>query len=278
MKTTTFILISFLILSAHAKVERAILISLDGLSPKAYHTAKTPHMDALLEESLYTWQARAVYPSITLVNHTSMLTGLDPAKHGVWWNSYQPELGVVKKKTVFDWAKKQKLKTSMIASKQKFAHLNRPGSLDQFTVKEAYANELWPLIKNDITHFSPQLAFYHFRDPDSMGHTYGWYSKEQIAAIENCDLVIGKLIQLLKQNNQFESTAILISADHGGHGLGHGTWSDEDMTIPWILYTPDLKKTGEQKDKVKTTQTPHTLGYLLGLKVKKAKVAFLKDL
>ena len=60
-------------------IEHVVLISIDGLRPDALELANTPTLDALRRAGAYSPKAQAVLPSVTLVNHASMLSGMAPA-------------------------------------------------------------------------------------------------------------------------------------------------------------------------------------------------------
>jgi arylsulfatase A-like enzyme len=38
-----------------------------------------------------------------------------------------------------------------------------------------------------------------------------------------------------------QGSTVLVTSDHGGHGLAHGTSAPEDMTIPWIVAGPGIR-------------------------------------
>ncbi|MDX1520978.1 MAG: alkaline phosphatase family protein, partial [Anaerolineae bacterium] len=52
-------------------IEYVVIISVDGLRPDAILQTDTPILDGLIGRGAYTDQARAVLPSVTLVNHAS---------------------------------------------------------------------------------------------------------------------------------------------------------------------------------------------------------------
>jgi bisphosphoglycerate-independent phosphoglycerate mutase (AlkP superfamily) len=59
------------------------------------------------------------------------------------------------------------------------------------------------------------LAFFHFSNPDHMGHRYGIDSPEYKEAIITCDLWLGKIIGKLKELNIYQQTLIYVTSDHG---------------------------------------------------------------
>src|SRR5574338_468998 len=75
------------------QVRRVLILSIDGLRPDAIALAPMPNLLNLMQTSAFTLTAQTVYPSVTLVSHASMLTGLCPSRHGVNWNDYLPETG-----------------------------------------------------------------------------------------------------------------------------------------------------------------------------------------
>src|SRR4051812_49973711 len=95
-----------------------------------------PTLLGMVNTGAATWKAQTVFPSITLVAHTSMLTGLQPAKHHISWNDWIPARGLVKVPTVFGLAKNYGYTTGLYAGKPKFRHLNVPGTLDKFEIPD----------------------------------------------------------------------------------------------------------------------------------------------
>src|SRR5688500_16008868 len=69
---------------------RVVLCSIDGMRPDALLAANTPTMDRLARQGAFTGTARTVMPSSTLPCHTSMLRGVDTARHGITSNTFQP--------------------------------------------------------------------------------------------------------------------------------------------------------------------------------------------
>ena len=66
-----------------------ILITIDGMRPEFYEdpTMPTPTLQHLKEEGAYAIKLRPVFPTVTLPNHTAMITGALPARSGVYSNS-----------------------------------------------------------------------------------------------------------------------------------------------------------------------------------------------
>jgi len=74
-----------------ARPEHVILISVDGLPPD-YYTApeklglRVPTLTMLKDGGAYAEGVEGVYPTVTYPQHTTMVTGLRPARHGIVQN------------------------------------------------------------------------------------------------------------------------------------------------------------------------------------------------
>ncbi|MRG45056.1 sulfatase-like hydrolase/transferase [Chitinophaga sp. SYP-B3965] len=103
-----------------------ILISIDGLRPEFY---KDPswnmvHLRQAMEEGAYADGVDGVFPTVTYPSHTTMITGVKPLKHGVYYNTPSEPLGVtgnwiwqysnIKVPTIFSLAKEKGLKTASV--------------------------------------------------------------------------------------------------------------------------------------------------------------------
>jgi predicted AlkP superfamily pyrophosphatase or phosphodiesterase len=69
-----------------------LLISVDGLKPEAVlqaqqHGLKVPNLIQLSHDGVYSSGVRGVLPTVTYPSHTTLLTGVSPAKHGIVANT-----------------------------------------------------------------------------------------------------------------------------------------------------------------------------------------------
>jgi arylsulfatase A-like enzyme len=112
------------------RADHVIVISLDGLRPDAIERAPAKNLLALIREGAYCPRAETIRPSITLPSHTSMITGLDYARHGVTWNTYRP--GLLKHPTFLSVAREAGKRTGFLFGKDKFRYLVREDSVDWF--------------------------------------------------------------------------------------------------------------------------------------------------
>lgn len=275
---------SLLITAARAerRADHVFIISLDGGKPAVIQESEMPVIKKLAAEGAVTWTASTIFPPKTLPSHTSMLTGVDVAKHNVLWNDYLPIRGLVKVPTVFSLAKAHDsaISTALIAGKIKFRHLWLKDTLDEFNCGGAQtpapvpASEEKKLVPSQsvareaaacIAAKKPNLCFIHFPDGDSAGHKSGWGSPEQKEAFKVTDQALGQVITALQQAGIAGQSVVIITADHGGHLKNHSENIPDDMHIPWIAWGRGVKKSTTITRPVTTYDTTATALWLLGV-------------
>ncbi len=250
------------------RFERVLIVSFDGLRPDAIAEAKMKNVLSLIETGAYTFGAQTIMPSVTLPSHASMLVGTCPAKHIVRWNEYVPQNGYAIGADIFDLAHAAGLRTVMVVGKEKLRQVTDPASTDFFAfvdetdkIPDPYAIEQLT-IQQILKDFN--LMFVHFPKGDLEGHDHGWMSTTQLRQYGRDDESFGYILETLKDMGLYESTLIIVTADHGGHDTTHGTNMLEDMTIPWIISGMGIQSR-QLTTQVHTTDTAATAAFALGL-------------
>ncbi len=250
-----------------AVTDHVIVVSIDGLRPDAIERYKLQTLTRLMDNGASSLKARTILPSKTLPSHTSMLTGLSPAQHGVTWNSDRPELGKVEPPTIFALAKQDGYTTAAFFSKSKFHHLQQAGSLD-YTQAPAHepvmATQTIPDAIRYMEKKRPNLLFVHIGEPDYAGHSVGWMSFVYGWAARRADGAVGALLDAADRTYGASNYTVIITSDHGGHGRDHGTDDERDMTIPWIVSGEGVQHGGDLGS-VRTMDTAATVLWLLGV-------------
>jgi predicted AlkP superfamily pyrophosphatase or phosphodiesterase len=86
-------------LAAQTAPDRALLvISIDGMRPDYVsaadqHGLKIPNLRRILKTGAHASGVRGVLPTVTYPSHTTIMTGVWPAKHGIWANVVFDPLG-----------------------------------------------------------------------------------------------------------------------------------------------------------------------------------------
>jgi predicted AlkP superfamily pyrophosphatase or phosphodiesterase len=237
---------------------RVVIFSIDGLRPDALLQAGAPVIMGLAARGAYTWQAQTVMPSTTLPSHASMLSGFTPSAHGITWDDYRPEKGLIAVPTVFSAARAAGLRTVLVAGKEKFRQLDVPGMIQRFDLCAADDQEVATrAIAESLAGFD--LMFVHLPQTDLTGHAQGWMSSAYLDAIADADRAVGRVLAVLP-----EGTTVIVTADHGGHDWNHGTTQAADMRIPWVVAGPHIPPHALTRSVV-TTDTAATAAWVLGL-------------
>jgi predicted AlkP superfamily pyrophosphatase or phosphodiesterase len=66
-----------------------------------------------------------------------------------------------------------------------------------------------------LLHVRPHLMFLHVWEVDHAQHVHGLWSKEATLAIENADRQLGRLLELIRELDLTEQTALVLASDHG---------------------------------------------------------------
>jgi len=256
------------------KIQKVMIISVDGLRPDLALRAETPMIHKMLEQGSFTFWARTTAESVTLPSHTSMLTGVTPVHHEIQWNKDLPLEHPVYPTfpTIFELAKNSGYTTAMVAGKSKFINLAKPETLDwQYIPDDPQTDDEQVTIKalEILRDHKPDVMFVHLPSVDGVGHASGWASPEQMAAIARADANIGKLMSAEDELKLRDSTMVIVTSDHGGAGLGHGPDDPRSRSIPWIVTGPQIRAgvdlTIYPNLTVDTEDTCCTACYALGL-------------
>jgi predicted AlkP superfamily pyrophosphatase or phosphodiesterase len=123
-------LVSFLLLTFGAHAAPVLMISIDGLKPEYItyadeHGLKVPYLRSVMRDGTYAEGVVGVWPTVTYPSHTTLITGVWPAEHGILnnvefdpeqrlggaWNWYAAEIRVP---TLWDAAHRAGLRTASV--------------------------------------------------------------------------------------------------------------------------------------------------------------------
>jgi hypothetical protein len=257
------------VVRAGALTDHVVVISLDGLRPDAIDAFALRTLQRLRREGSWTGWATTVVPSHTLPSHTSMLTGVSPAAHGITWNTDETAArGLVTVPTVFGLARRDGFGTAAFFSKAKFRHLQVPGTLDY--TQAPRGSDMWLATRtvgdvvDYLRHARPQLLFIHLSDTDYAGHGFGWMSAPYRWAARRVDAAVARILRAADDAYGPGRYTVIVTADHGGHGRRHGTDDPRDVLIPWIAWGRGVLPGNELGVPVRTMDTAATVLWLLG--------------
>ena len=260
--------------TAHVPLtEHVVVVSIDGLRPDAIAAMHAPTLQRLVAEGASSLQASTILPSKTLPSHTSMVTGVLPARHGITWNTDETAtMGVVRVPTMFSLAHAQGRTTAAVFAKSKFHHLEVPGSLD-YVHSPAGDSESWtvdetvPAVEGHLATSRPNQLFVHVAEPDYAGHASGWMGARYAAAVARADSALARVVAAADGAFGGGEYTLMVTADHGGHAHGHGSASVADVTIPWLVWGEGTRAATRLPVRVRTMDTAATALWLLGVAV-----------
>ena len=231
--------------------ENVVILVLDALSSQYLsQMGANSNLAKIAKAGAATLGARCVYPSHTLTNHTTIMTGVSSGVHSIIGNvrlgedgistikSKEPEM--IKAETIFELAKAQGLKTAVVSGKNNLVTLfskdcdvgtsnvrpldNLPATvnLDDAETNEDYykmnlelADWVFESLYTVLETEKPNLTLVNVQSPDYIGHRFGPESDEMKTCLKRVDKALGKLYDKMKKSGMLENTTLIIVADHG---------------------------------------------------------------
>ena len=255
------------------KVNKVLIIGVDGCRPDALLAAQTPNLDALWKNGAYTFKAQTDEISSSGPAWTAMLTGVWHQKHNVVSNDYKdpdlehyphffhrireekPDLACY---SVANWGPLHKI------LQEGDATYSASASNDA-----RVASNVAAILKSKEV----DVMFVQLDEVDHVGHTHDYTveSEKYLKAIEKMDRQVGKMVNALDQrpNLDQENWLIILSADHGGSNFGHGKNIPEHTTIFFIVSGESAAR-GEITGKVGVVDVAVTALKHLGIPAKES--------
>ena len=208
-----------------------IVLGVDGLSPAGIQRATTPHFNRLLAEGAFTFKARAVLGTSSSQNWASMIMGAGPEQHGVTSNGWERDNHSIVPTTtgaedlfptIFGVLRQQRpeAKIATFYDWGGFGRLFEKSVLDQDVDGDGPDETLRQALAY-ITEEKPDFTFIHLDHVDHALHTEGHGSEDYYEAVEHTDVLLGELLDGLAVAGMSDRTILIVTADHGGVGLGH---------------------------------------------------------
>lgn len=242
--------------------KKVILVSIDGMRPDGVLQCGNPYVETLKKEWAYTFNARTVFPSVTLPCHTSLFHSVPPTRHGTTTNTYMPQVHPIE--GLFELLKHNKKVNAMFYGWEELRDVSRPGSLKHAVYLNAMAHDgvdarLTDYALDYIKEKSPDFVFLYLVDTDERGgHGYGWMTPEYLNCISIALDCVKKVAEACPEYD------IIVTADHGGHDRAHGSDQPEDMTIPQFYRCAGLEK-GTDLGEISILDIAPTVADLFGL-------------
>jgi predicted AlkP superfamily pyrophosphatase or phosphodiesterase len=237
------------------QIKHVILITIDGFRPDFYldSTWKATNIRELMKAGTYTLGMNSVFPSMTYPSHTTIITGVQPAKHGVYFNAIFEPTGStgkqywnsssIKVPTLWSLAKEKGLKVSSIlwpVSADAPVDYNIPdiGGLGeairaQYSKPAGFTDTVRNLLfagrgldlardvqtaqiaAHVIETNQPNLMTVHLLGVDHFEHEEGRDGPQVRQAVAGADSGIAIIAKALRTAGIWENTVVIVTGDHG---------------------------------------------------------------
>lgn len=240
-----------------------LMISIDGMKPEYVthadeHGLKVPNLRDFLKHGTYAEGVVGVVPTVTYPSHTTLITGVWPAEHGIVANTVFDPLGQhpgewywyfreLKAETLYQAADAAGLKTAaigwpvtvgapidyLIAEFGQSEKTDTPqgDQLKPVDIKQ----QLGVIFPKDadgddqkagwaigiIKKWNPNFVLLHLTDLDHQEHLHSPFSVQADATEEHMDRLVGDVIAAEKATNP--NAQIVIVSDHGFVPISHNT-------------------------------------------------------
>ena len=212
-----------------------LLISVDGLRPRDVTAALMPNVSRLAAGGVRASEGmRPSYPSLTLPNHYTLVTGLRPDHHGIVHNTmHDPQLGGFKSKdqrTVDDgrWWGGEPVWVSVEKAGLHADTMFWPGAsaaienvrprrwreYDKSVTATARVDAVGDWLGESVA-TRPAFVTLYFDQVDQAQHDDGPGSPRAITALHEVDTAVGRLIDALCARGELDTTNIVLVSDHG---------------------------------------------------------------
>jgi predicted AlkP superfamily pyrophosphatase or phosphodiesterase len=236
--------------------KHVIFLTIDGFRPEFYlnNEWKMTNVQALMKDGAYAKGVNSVFPSMTYPSHTTIVTGVQPAKHGIFYNNVFTPDGAPQQPYWQDssihvptiW-KAAKDKGMTVASLYWPVSANAPvdynipdigglgdGVREQYSLPQGFYAEVKKEVFGGVDKIDhgnnqniakiaayiikkskPELMTIHVFSVDGASHAEGRNGVRVHEAVADADAAVGFIVDALKAEGIWESTVFLIGGDHG---------------------------------------------------------------
>lgn len=236
--------------------KHVIMVTLDGLRPEFYLSKdwNTPHLKQLVKEGAFAEGVVSVFPAMTFPSHTTMVTGVAPETHGIFYNGvFEPDtvkgsiywnFKQITSPTIWEAAHKSGLKVASLVwpvSAEAPIDFNIPDIggmgntvLEKYSIpagvtttlkKEVLGGAEKIDISDDVSvakiaawaikNKKPNLMTIHMFGLDHKEHEFGREGTEIQKAVAKADSCIGIIRDAIRDAGLQDSTLFIVLGDHG---------------------------------------------------------------
>lgn len=242
---------SFFYVQAQPLARHVVLITIDGSRPDFYLDSSwhADHIRALMADGAYAMGVNSVFPSMTYPSHTTIVTGVQPAKHGIYYNTAPGDRvywndSSIKVPTIWGAATAKGLTVASLlwpvsADAPVAYDIPDIGSLgekvrEEYSKPAGFVDEVRAKVFDGaasieygrdvnvakiaayvIGKAKPNLMTIHLFSVDHNEHMQGREGDRVRAAVRGADSAVGIIEDALKTAGIWDSTVLIVTGDHG---------------------------------------------------------------
>lgn len=229
-------------LSAAAAAERTVVVVLfDGFAPAMLDATTTPNFDRIKREGVWSRHLVPAFPTLSMTNHTTFITGCWPEHHGIMSNVFiDPKRGRYDDnadpddadwrtgcETIWQAAERQGVHAAVFNFVDRWSGTHgKQASIVNPEVpwekrdsdETVLARGLAELRDNGPGH--PRLIALYFPIPDDIAHYAGTTAPKTEEAVRRCDAIVGRLMAAIKALPPGREGTLVVGTDHGMMDVG----------------------------------------------------------
>ncbi|MBE7175100.1 MAG: alkaline phosphatase family protein [Mucilaginibacter polytrichastri] len=239
-----------------AQTKHVVIVTIDGFRPDFYLDEgwNAPNLKAMVQEGFHAGGVNSVFPSMTYPSHTTIVTGVQPAKHGIYYNdmfvadtlkkAMYWNYSSIKTPTLWKAVHDRGGKVASLfwpVSAEAPVDYNIPdnGSMGEenrvaYTRPAGFIDDLkknvfWDTAKIDygtdhevakiaayvIEKDEPELMTVHFFSVDHFQHMHGRENDTVRAAVSDADQGVSIIREALRKKSIEKNTLLIVTGDHG---------------------------------------------------------------
>lgn len=249
--------------------DHVLIIGVDGAGAY-FKDTDTPNMDRIFKDGNITHEARTGVPAVSAHSWTSLLHGVEYAKHQIS-NGIAEEVPYPidsEYPSIFRVLHEQDPDAKMASicrwPAQNIGIVEDGIGVYKVTEKESDLKVAESVCKYLEENGAPKLMYTVFDDADVAGHSKTWGSPEHLRSITNIDALIGMIYDSYEALGVLDSTLIMVTADHGGFERDHGGNMDSEKLITFAITGESVIKNGAAED-MSIRDVAAITAYALGL-------------
>lgn len=230
-------------MDSRPRVERVVIVVLDGLRPDAIEKFHLESWMRIAARGASTLRGSTVGPSVTAAAMGSLLSGVPPRIHGLTSDRFQVPRPTGPVFPLPRCLRGAGIPTTMYIRSIPFVVRGIAGRLakmlgvsnPQFVGRTAF--DIAGAARKHLEAPRRELVLLHLPDADLAGHEHGWMSDAYGDAARRMDNALGRIAAYARVDED-PGTLLIALADHGGGGVqakDHDSDHPLDRTIPLLL-------------------------------------------